>query len=478
MIGTRLKSSSIRISSLLPVLCIVTLLLLAACRESGESSQSRGAGADAPPEPAGQQVEEATLAVPREEREVAVNRIAYIGTDGNVYTINPDGTDLRRLTDLDLRASTGAGVMAQLLDLNAYYTWPTWSPDGARLATARVEIEDFTADYSLVIIDVRSGSTSRIYNNEPNSARVAAAAPFYLYWSPKGVSLSFLASTPRSSRQTLTLFTNPFTETGNTPHLVGQAPIYYSWSADGQDMLIHWGNGMYKTSPLGDQPQELTILGFPADGFRAPALSRDGRMAIYASNKDGTNALYIANAERHLPEARALLDIGDLSSFLMSPTRDEVAVADGGSSGAPAFERLSLVTIDGTSKRTLIDEDLIAFFWSPDGEKLAYVAVDAARSTSQWKFVTRDGGQPVELASFSPSPDFLTFFAFFDQYAYSNTIWSPDSSRIVFSGRVGTRGPSGNGASARGDRLYVLEIKEGAVPREIATSQFGVWSWK
>ena len=43
----------------------------------------------------------------QERREMAVNRIAYIGSDGNVFTIKPDGTDSRRLTTTDLRAGPG-----------------------------------------------------------------------------------------------------------------------------------------------------------------------------------------------------------------------------------------------------------------------------------------------------------------------------------------------------------------------------------
>ena len=39
-------------------------------------------------------------------RGMAVNRIAYTGSDGNIFTINPDGTDSRRLTTTDLRVGS------------------------------------------------------------------------------------------------------------------------------------------------------------------------------------------------------------------------------------------------------------------------------------------------------------------------------------------------------------------------------------
>ena len=47
----------------------------------------------------------------------AVNRIAVVGTDGNLFTIGPDGDDLLKLTE-----DASEGQM---------YRYPTWSPDGS-----------------------------------------------------------------------------------------------------------------------------------------------------------------------------------------------------------------------------------------------------------------------------------------------------------------------------------------------------------
>ena len=79
---------------------------------------------------------------------------------------------------------------------------------------------------------------------------------------------------------------------------------------------------------------------------------------------------------------------------------------------------------------------------------------------------------------YTPSAESLTMFSFFDQYAYSNSVWSPDSSQIVFSGTISTPDPRRNGATPEEDKVYVLDLREGAAPREIATSRFAVWSWK
>ena len=87
------------------------------------------------------------------------------------------------------------------------------------------------------------------------------------------------------------------------------------------------------------------------------------------------------------------------------------------------------------------------------------------------------GGSPIELVRFFPSPEYMTLLLFFDQYAHSNSIWSPDSSQITFSGIVVPADFAQNGALPSESRVYVMDVKEGTVPRDIATSPLAVWSW-
>ena len=409
---------------------------------------------------------------------MAVNRIAYIGSDGNVFTIRPDGTDSRRLTTLDLRVGLGGQALAQGSETQSVYAWPTWAPDGSKIAVSRIKSDGVNLTYSLEIVDTGTGISTQLYDNEGNSGRIAASSPHYTYWSPDSNHLAFLASTPRSLASTITLFIGDPEKSENKPRLVGSAPIFFSWSDDGSSLLIHWQGSLLLSSDHDTDVEALQRLGTISSGFRSPAISRDGSKIVYVDEAGTEEALYIANTGPNLAEGRRILDVGPFSAFLWSPTMDELAVADSLDSAVPTFQRLTLVTSDDSSQKSLVNEPLIAFFWSPDGEKIAYVAYDRDQGSFTWKYIHRSGGGPVTLAEFSPSADFLNLIVFFDQYAYSNSVWSPDSSHIVFGGTAGQGAFRRNGSSAGGDSVYVIEVREGSSPRAIAASGLGVWSWR
>ena len=112
---------------------------------------------------------------------------------------------------------------------------PPGRPDGSRLAVSRVQITaNRSLEVSVQVIDARTGVSRIVYENDV-PALVADGAPHYLYWSPDGQVLSFLATT----RQGLTLFAvNPDTVEGAVA-LERGAPLYFNWAGDGQSLIIH-----------------------------------------------------------------------------------------------------------------------------------------------------------------------------------------------------------------------------------------------
>ena len=65
---------------------------------------------------------------------------------------------------------------------------------------------------------------------------------------------------------------------------------------------------------------------------------------------------------------------------------------------------------------------------------MAYVSLDRQKCALTWNVADPDGKNQRALASLVPSRDQLFIFSFFDQYAQSHGVWSPDSRYLVFTG--------------------------------------------
>ena len=441
-----------------------------------------------------------------EAARVSVDRIAYISPYGDLFTVNPDGTDSQRLTGADRAQSGSTGstgpYRAQALDFTNSYAWPAWSPDGSRLAVSRVRINgNRSLEVAVLVIDAATGRSRMVYENDV-PALVADGAPHYLYWSPDGEYLSFLATT----RQGLTLFVvNPDSADGAVA-LERGAPLYYSWSGDGNSLIVHSGEEI----KLLRKPFSRESARWLADSvhFRTPALSPDGsRLAYAVAGADGA-ALYVGETDN--PDApRNVLEMGSLTAFMWSPDGRELAVADSPDPRGRVFERVQVVAADGSAVRTVAEEPLLAFYWAPNGERLAWVSVDVADQVFAWKVAALAGGDSGsgpgsggdsgsggdmgggagsetggsaaarELFRFRPSGEVFTMLSFFDQYAYSHSPWSPDSTRLVVAGSPGP-GPveeRRNGHTPTGSRVFVLDAAGDVPPQEIAESNAAFWSW-
>jgi hypothetical protein len=67
--------------------------------------------------------------------------------------------------------------------------------------------------------------------------------------------------------------------------------------------------------------------------------------------------------------------------------------------------------------------------------------------------------------------------SFFDQYAYSHSPWSPDSTRLVVAGTQAAPFERRNGHTPTGARVFVIDAVGDVSPREIAEGILAFWSW-
>ncbi|MCZ6535617.1 MAG: hypothetical protein V3U95_01835 [Dehalococcoidia bacterium] len=398
-----------------------------------------------------------------------MDRIAYVGTDDNIFTINPDGSDSRRLTG-NITAGAQGIIQASLLQQGfIFYTWPTWSPDGKKLAVSQIILEGDVPAVSLFTLDTSEGELTKVYENEPQASPIIANnVPHYMYWSPNSESLAFIAPTPGG----LTLFVHALNQDNTT--ISSEGPLYFKWAQDNRSLLIHARDTLLTvTVPFGNKPLELAPMN-PI--FRAPDLSSNGRQAVYISNVVQGYGLLVGDPGA-AGEFQQLESVGGNAALLWSPTGDSIAVADSESPDDLVHNRLRIISSDGSESRTLVEEPLAAFFWSPNGEKIAYVAVDAQEQSLTWKIVSIEGGEPWELVKFAPSAELLAMIGFFDQYAHSHSLWSPDSTRLVFAGGAGRETGETNGASPNVSSIYVINTEPGSLPRKIASGSLAFWSW-
>ena len=405
-----------------------------------------------------------------EDEDVAVDRIVFMTTDGELFLVNPDGSGQLKLAgDTQLRGGPLGGVMAQPSDVHVFYSWPTWSPDGKKLAASLVEVTGGQPEISVQVIDAATGVATTVFRNEVPGL-VAESAPHYLYWSPDSRTLAVLAGTPRG----LTLVAAD-TESLTEPTVIESgAPLYFHWGGDGQSMLMHVGDELkLLTRPFG------ASSGLPIDadpGFRVPALSPDGRKMAYMGTDRSSGSLLIAETGG-TGTARNALDVGFRAAFAWSPQSGDLAVADQQNRSAPTFERLRVVPGDGSPVWTVAEGRIIAFYWSPDGEMLAWTGFDGDNREFVWWSAAVAGGPARELLRAQPSDDMLVILSFFDQYAYSHSPWSPDSSRLVLA-VVPNRSTQGrNGSTPPGPRILVVQADGGSEPLEVAAGSLAFWSW-
>jgi TolB protein len=125
---------------------------------------------------------------------------------------------------------------------------------------------------------------------------------------------------------------------------------------------------------------------------------------------------------------------------------------------------------------------VIAFFWSPDSEKLALVtfaAVPSAfnistsaqpeRLSLTWWVMDVASGSITRYASFVPTDSMIYILGFFDQFSQSHRLWSPDSTHLVYAEiqEDGTRS------------INLLDTRRtDAVPFSVANGEIGIWSYR
>lgn len=354
---------------------------------------------------------------------VHLSRIVYIDDEGQIVTIAADGSAARRLTDGE-----------------AIFQFPAWSPDGRQIAA----IGSSNLGGHVYVLDDEQIA-------EPRSLYLSRrAAPFYLYWSPDSQTVSFLAS----DAQGMALYLAAADGAAESRKRTTGGPLYWQWTADSQQLLIHSG-----FSGPGSRLELLEVVG-EKDGpqianpgyFQAPGISGDGRLLAYAEEL-ATLSSRVVVTDRQAGDSQTQPHEGG-SILSLSPDANWLAYISPDTPGETEFiGPLRLMHTATGEIRLLSQNDVAAFFWSPDGRYLAAflpnlpggdinVALPGkmhAKTASQTRLPTLNlvifdvaSGNGRQLLTFIPTLTFISqLLPFFDQYALSHRLWSPASDALV-----------------------------------------------
>lgn len=378
----------------------------------------------------------------------AVGRIATIDPAGVLVTIAPDATAARRF-----ELPGGA------------FSFPAYSPDASRIAAIGTGAD---AAGVYVLNDESEPSPGTV---PVPSFRGPTIAPFYLYWAPDGSRIAALGSEAGGS-----LVLQALTADGSAePEIVQRgSPLYWDWVGESR-LLLHVGGSAQDAYlgevMLGDESPEPTV---PGPGrFSAPVVSFDERYRAYALLGDDPGGDVVIE-ERSTDGARRIAVPGP-TALGWSPTADTIAFIGGSAEYGFPFGPLHVADATSGVSRVIVNRDVIAFYWAPDGRSIAALVVPPAAERQ-----AAGGGAIVRLVFVDPSTGVargerlvrpsLTFInevlPFFDQYALSHRLWSPRSDGLVLPliERVG---------DASG--IFVVPA-DGAEPRRIADGEIAFWS--
>jgi len=380
------------------------------------------------------------------------NRLVVVGADGSLSTLAADGSAVRRLTP--------PGLSLQ---------FPAWSADGRFLAAPG---SDGRETGIFVVADTDGATPLALY-------RSRTRIPFYLFWSPDDRWLSFLTNEGAD----LGLWLAPADASAPARRLRSGRPFYWDWLPAGDRLLIHTGgrapSGLLTVIDREGQPTGEPIA--PPGTFQAPDVTPDGRFIAFAvRGDDGDNLVvqeWATQSRRHTIPYRGAVALS------WSPTAAQLAFISPPTASPHPYGPLRLLDAGDGRTRLLSGRTVLAFFWSPDGRHIAYLTTGRAApgvgEPTRLAAVTAQRDQPLldlwlvrvehgeeqRLATFQPTMLFFTqFLPFFDQYARSHHLWSPDGQALVLPVR------ENNGQ----ERVYRFPIT-GEAPQPLIEGTMAFW---
>lgn len=256
------------------------------------------------------------------------NRLAFERKEddnSDVYVMNPDGTELTRLTDdpgwdgtpawspdgtqiafaserlgspvIMLMNADGSDQRA-LTEATYASLMPVWSPDGAQIAfasTRSYEVQrqggrqEVDGGFELWVMNADGSDPQRITGNPEDQS-------LYPTWSPDGKQLAFMEVTDE-----LRIMVQEPVDGAKATNVTAAVEGRHwtpAWSPDGRQIAFMNQLGDVADIWLLDvKSGETTAFSQPDSNDSEPAWSPDGKELVFMSDRDGPQGLYIMSAD-------------------------------------------------------------------------------------------------------------------------------------------------------------------------------------
>lgn len=265
-----------------------------------------------------------SAAVPTAEGRVVMavyqNNNSILTSD--IYTMNPDGSDLVQLTN----AAEGT-----------IHESPAWSPDGTRIAFGHYNRRG--TERGIYVINADGTNLVRLTNSDGQGYDSAPS------WSPDGTKIAY-HTTNENIPQIIVINSDGSNPQQLTNFQTSQNP---QWSPDGARIVFE--SNQYE---LGNARKEIYVMN--ADGSNAtrltfnpntddgnPRWSPDGSKIAFWSLRGGVGAIYIMNAD-----GTNLVHVPNMSQTVVSWSPDGAKFIFSAQSGSGLNFDIYAINIDGT----------------------------------------------------------------------------------------------------------------------------------
>ena len=359
--------------------------------------------------------------------------ITFVGTDSNIYYCQRDCVTAECLTcpvrGLEVRATGLIDAVLPMAEREpADYDWPTYSPDGTKLAYVSARRTENGPEFGVHVYDFKVKHAIQIFDSP-------SERPIYFFWLADSHKLSFLLAGAKG----LSLMLAEAREGAPVRLIARGVPLYFDWNLPRHKLLVHTNS---EAAPHSEQIYLMSltesgqavdkVLSLGSAPFKVPAWSRDGKHLAYVANSAGQAKLYVADGEAKNPRALVSLGEGE-SSFEWAPDSRHICYSTAPPGENLMYDGIELLDTATGKINKVVQEPVAAYYISPDSRHLAYIAIPRGPYFS-WYVADLPSGKSRHLLDFVTTGDEAIAYRYFDQLALSHSIWSPRSDALIFAG--------------------------------------------